>query len=124
VALPDYNWDVVYAAIQRGDYDFVLRNTMPHALAGNSDAQCTIALLYQAGWGVQRDALEAERWLLKATGQDSALAWHNLGSLYFLQIPELKEKWGEGPKCWERANELGFDCAEPYPPWDSKSPKS
>jgi TPR repeat protein len=114
----DYNWDEVSKAMDRCDFDFALKNAMPHALAGNSDAQCTIALLYQLGWGVQRNAREAERWLLKATSQDSALAWHNLGSLYFAQFPELKEKWGEGRKCWERAKELGFDCAEPYPPWE------
>jgi TPR repeat protein len=114
----DYNWDEVSKAMDRCDFDFVLKNAMPHALAGNSDAQCTISLLYQLGWGVQRDAREAERWLLKATSQDSALAWHNLGSLYFAQLPELKEKWREGRKCWERAKELGFDCAEPYPPWE------
>jgi TPR repeat protein len=118
MASSDYNWDEVSKAIDRGDYDFALKNPMPHALAGNSDAQCTIALLYQTGWGVQRDVREAECWLLKATSQQSALAWHNLGSLYFAQLPELKEKWGEGRKCWERAKELGFDCAEPYPPWE------
>jgi hypothetical protein len=38
-----------------------MTNAMPHALAGSPDAQCTIALLYEAGWGVQRDFLEAER---------------------------------------------------------------
>jgi TPR repeat protein len=121
MALPDYNWDEVSKAIERADYEFVLNNAMPHALAGNPDAQCTIALPYQAGWGVHQDVLEAERWLLKAAVQNNALAWHNLGSLYFLQLPELKEKWGEGARCWERAKELGFDCAEPYPPWVPKT---
>ena len=83
-----------------------------------------IALLYQAGWGVQRDVLEAERWLLKATAQNSPLAWHNLGTLYFCQHRELRDKWGEGRKCWERAKELGFNCGEPYPPWETESGKS
>ncbi|MGA9730510.1 MAG: hypothetical protein WA757_14725 [Candidatus Acidiferrales bacterium] len=121
-SLPDYNWDEVSKAIEHGDYDFVLKNAMPHALAGNSDAQCTIAFLYEAGWGVQRDVLEAERWLLKATAQNSPLAWHNLGTLYFVQHRELEHKWCEGRKCWERAKELGFNCGEPYPPWDPESP--
>jgi TPR repeat protein len=89
---------------------------MPHALAGNADAQCTIALLYQAGWGVQRDVHEAECWLLKATAQNSALAWHNLGTLYVMKYTGLEERWGEARKCWERAKELGFNCGEPYPP--------
>jgi TPR repeat protein len=122
MAPADYNWDEVSKAIERGDYESVLKNAMPHALGGNTDAQCTIALLYQSGWRVRRDVREAERWLLKATSQNSPLAWHNLGSLYFLQLPEFKEKWGEARKCWERAKELGFDCAEPYPPWDPATP--
>jgi len=42
-----------------------LENATPHAVAGNTDAQCTIASMYQCGFGVQRDFLEAERWLLK-----------------------------------------------------------
>ena len=79
---PSYNPDEIMNAIQRADYGFVLENAMPHALAGNPDAQCTIALMYECGFGIQRDFLEAERWLLKATQQNSALAWNNLGTLY------------------------------------------
>ena len=115
MAIPDYNWDEVSKAFNRADYQFVLENAMPQALAGNSDAQCMIALLYETGLGVQRDVLEAERWLLKATAQNNCVAWNNLGSMYMMQHPELKHKWGEGRKCWERAKELGFNCAEPYP---------
>ncbi|MGA7853539.1 MAG: hypothetical protein WCA15_09450 [Candidatus Acidiferrales bacterium] len=124
MTLPEYNCDEVLSAIESADYEFALKNAMPHAVAGNPDAQCTIALLYQLGWGVQRDVLEAERWLLRATAQDSPLAWHNLGSLYFTQFPELKHKWREGRKCWERAKKLGFNCAEPYPPWETESDKT
>jgi uncharacterized protein len=123
MTLPDYNWDEVAKAFQRADYEFVLKTALPHALAGNSDAQCTIALVYELGWGVQRDVREAERWLLRATAQDSPLAWHNLGSLYFMQYPELKHKWSEGRECWERAAELGFNCGAPYPPWKTEIPK-
>jgi TPR repeat protein len=110
MALPDYNVDEISEAIQRADYEFVLKYAMPYALAGNSYAQCEVALAYQCGWGVQRDILEAERWLLKATAQNNPMAWHNLGTLYSMQHPELEQKWGEGRKCWERAKELGFNC--------------
>lgn len=58
---PDYNWDEVSKAIGRADYEFVLKNTMPHALAGNADAQCTIALLYQVGWGGHGEGRPQER---------------------------------------------------------------
>jgi TPR repeat protein len=48
---------------------------------GNSDAQTTVALLYQCGLGVNRDVLEAERWLLMAAERGNPVAWNNLGSL-------------------------------------------
>lgn len=111
-----YNSEEILSAIERADYEFVLKNAMPHALAGNADAQCTIALLYEVGWAVQRDFIEAERWLLKAAVQNSALAWNNLGTLYAMKHPGLEQRWGEARKCWERAKELGFNCGEPYRP--------
>jgi hypothetical protein len=40
MGLPD--WDEVSKAIERSDYEFVLKNAMPHALAGNSDAQAQL----------------------------------------------------------------------------------
>jgi TPR repeat protein len=52
----------------------------------------------------------AERWYLMATAQNNALAWHNLGTLYFLRLPELEHRWPEAEKCWENAMSLGFDC--------------
>lgn len=108
-----YNSEEILKAMGRADYEFVLKNAMPHALSGNPDAQCTIGLLYEVGWGVKRDLLEAERWLLRATAQNSALAWHNLGTLYATKYPDLKQRWGEAQECWERAKELGFDCDAP-----------
>lgn len=113
--LPAYNSDEVFDAFQRADYAFVLEKALAHAVAGNADAQCTIALLYQCGFGVEPNFLEAERWLLRATEQNSALAWHNLGTLYAMKHPELKQRWHQAQNCWNRASELGFDCAHPYP---------
>jgi TPR repeat protein len=43
-------------------------------IAGNSTAQVTVAFLYESGLGVERDVLEAERWLLKATEKDDPVA--------------------------------------------------
>lgn len=115
MALREYDFGEILDAIKRADYEFVLNNAMPHALVGNSDAQSTIALVYENCWGVQKDVLEAERWLLKATAQDSPLAWHNLGTMYAMKYPILEQRWDEARRCWERAKELGFDCGYPYP---------
>jgi TPR repeat protein len=111
-AMASYNSEEIINAIQRADYAFVLQRAMPHALAGNADAQCTIALLYEGGLGVQIDFLEAERWLLKATAQNSALAWHNLGTLCATKHPGLEHRWGEARMCWEKAAELAFVVAD------------
>jgi TPR repeat protein len=111
--LSPYDSEKVLDAFQRADYALVLEKALPHAIAGNADAQCTIALLYQGGLGVPTNVLEAERWLLRATEQNSALAWHNLGTLYALKVSDLKHRWGDAQRCWKRAVELGFNCAAP-----------
>jgi TPR repeat protein len=113
--LPPYNSEEVLDAFERGDYAFVLYKALPHAVVDNADAQCTIALLYQCGFGVPQNFLEAESWLLRATEQNSALAWHNLGTLYALKVPALQHRWADAKSCWKRAAELGFNCAAAYP---------
>jgi TPR repeat protein len=82
MSTPAYNSDAAMTAFERKDYEFVLREALPHANAGSSDAQCMVSLLYQCGFGEPLDFAEAEAWLLKATTQNSALAWNNLGTLY------------------------------------------
>jgi hypothetical protein len=64
----EYNLEAVTIALQSGDREAALRLILPHAEAGNSDAQCEMALL-------SPDFEEAERWLLKAAeaGQPSRL---------------------------------------------------
>src|SRR6267378_6030913 len=104
------------AAFERADYELVLKLAMPYAIKGNSDAQTTAALLYQCGLGVNRDVLEAERWLLMAAERDNPVAWNNLGSLYASKVPELRHRWDAAQGCYERAKELGLKVAEPYPP--------
>jgi TPR repeat protein len=111
-----YEFEIAMQAFTRGDYGDVLRTALPHAKAGNSDAQCMIALLYQCGFGVIRDLAEAERWLLRATEQNSPLAWNNLGTLYAVGGPGLTKGPEQARQCYQRAKELGFDCAKPYPP--------
>jgi|ERR1700730_1508926 len=103
-------------AFQRGDFESVLKLAMPHSAAGSSDAQTMLALLYQCGFGVERNILEAERLLVKAAEQGNPVAWNNLGSLYASKCPELEHHWSDATKCHKRAKELGFDRAEPYPP--------
>jgi TPR repeat protein len=112
IYIPDNALD----AFEKKDYDLVVKLAMPHAIRGNSDAQTTVALLYQSGLGVERDVLEAERWLLKAAEQNNPVAWNNLGTLYALKLPELKHRWSDAMNCYEKAKALGLNVAEPYSP--------
>jgi uncharacterized protein len=112
----EYDSEAVLSAFQRKEYGSVFRMALPHAQGQNPDAQCTIALLYEAGLGVKKDVLEAERWLLKATEQNSCLAWHNLGTMYAMGHVELKPKWGDVLRCYQKAKDLGFNMGNPYPP--------
>jgi TPR repeat protein len=111
-----YNPGDALHAYERHDYELVLKLALPAAMDGNSDAQTIVALLYQGGLGVNRDVLEAERWLLMAAERGNPVAWNNLGSLYASKIPELRHRWDEAQECYERAQELGLKVAEPYPP--------
>ena len=114
--LPDYEPSPYQEAFDREDYQSALQLALPYANAGNSVAQRTVAILYETGLGVERDVLEAERWLLKATAQNDPVAWHNLGTMYATKHSELEHRWSDARKCWKKAKELGFNLAEPYPP--------
>jgi len=79
-----------------------------------------VSLLYQCGYGVERDLAKAEEWLLRASAQYDALAWNNLGTLYAIGGEELSQGMGKSHEWYVRAKELAFDCAEPYPPGTSE----
>ena len=111
-----YDFEITLEAFKRRDYGEVLRTVLPHAMAGNADAQCMVSLLYQNGFGVSRDLAEAERWLLKAAEQGNTIAWNNLGTLYAIGGAGPTKGPDRATECYERAKELGFDCAKPYPP--------
>ena len=113
---PKYNPSDALDAFECQDYELVLKLVLPAAMDGNSDAQTMVALLYEGGLGVNRDVLEAERWLLMAAERGNPVAWNNLGSLYASKIPELKHRWDAAQECYERAQKLGFKIAEAYPP--------
>ena len=113
---PKYNPSNALDAFEHQDYELVLKLALPAATDGNSEAQIMVALLYTCGLGVNRDVLEAERWLLMAAERGNPVAWNNLGSLYASKTPELRHRWDAAQECYERAQELGLKVAEPYPP--------
>ena len=115
-AMTKYDFGIASAAFDRKDYEAVLRHTLPYATAGDAHAQCMISLLYQSGLGVKQDSRKAEAWLIRATEQNSPVAWNNLGSLYASRLPGLSRGPDAAGECYERAKQLGFDRGTPYPP--------
>lgn len=111
-----YHAEAVIEAFCRGEYERVFRIALPHAEAGQGDAQCMVSLLYQCGYGVPQDLAAAEQWLLRAADQNNPVAWNNLGTLYRLGWPGVPVDKEKAHQCYLRAKELGFDCAHPYPP--------
>jgi TPR repeat protein len=112
----EYDFAAVTAAIMSADYVTALRLVLRHAQAGNSDAQCAMALLYEAGWGVPRDVAKAKQWLIKAAEQGNAVAWNNLGT-YYAQEGLKRSAF----QCFERAKQLGLNVGHPYPPPSDES---
>jgi hypothetical protein len=70
------------AAARAGDYATALREWRPLAESGDRDAQFNLALLYENGFGVPADGLEAARWYRLAAEQDDRSAQAYLAEMY------------------------------------------
>ena len=68
--------------IRQQKYQAALAEIEPLAENGNTDAQYYLGVLYDNGYGVTKDYIEAQKWYQKAAGQGYASAQFNLGYLY------------------------------------------
>jgi TPR repeat protein len=81
----------------------------------NPQAQVYLASLYQGGLGVPVDGIKAVEWYGKAAAQQinenriSALANHNLGTIYNTGLPGVVPDSTLAKQYWRRAAELGSD---------------
>ena len=69
-------------AFRRGDYATALRLLRPLADQGSVAAQFDLGLLYDNGWGVPKNSIEAFKWYRLATEQGYAKSQYNLGVMY------------------------------------------
>ncbi len=60
----------------------VLQRARPLAEQGNANAQYNMGVIYDEGYGVERDYAKAREWYKKAAAQNYAKAEHNLGVMY------------------------------------------
>ena len=50
------------AAVRRNDYAAALKEWQPIAQQGNSNAQNNLGVMYEKGWGVPQDFVQAVQW--------------------------------------------------------------
>ena len=103
-----YDFEFASALLEKKNCGELWRYALPHANAGDPNAQCLLGFLCEHGLGVVSDLDEAERWLRKATEQDNPVAWNNLGTFW-----AGRREWEKSKQCYRRAVELGFVMAAP-----------
>lgn len=79
--------DEAALAFEQGDYELALREWLPYAAQGNSEALYNLGQLYRQGLGVDRDLARAETYYLRAAQRDHVLAQSNLGTLLYFKQP-------------------------------------
>ena len=75
-------FDESVAAYERSDYATAMRGFRVHAEQGNAAAQLKLGFMYQYGFGVPQDDVEAVKWFRRAAQQGDANAQYNLGVVY------------------------------------------
>jgi hypothetical protein len=82
--------DAARAAYDREDYTAAASLYAPRAAAGEVEAQYRMGMMARFGWGMDKDAAAAVRWLTDAAKQNHPQAQAELGTMYRLGrgVPE------------------------------------
>lgn len=82
--------DAAQAAYEREDYPAAAALYAPRANAGEAEAQYRMGMMARFGWGVEKDAAAAARWLQQAAIRNHPQAQAELGTMYRLGrgVPE------------------------------------
>ncbi|MDD5463131.1 MAG: tetratricopeptide repeat protein [Methylococcales bacterium] len=70
------------AAYVKGDFAQVVNLLRPLAVAGNSEAQYKLGVMYDQGQGVTQDYQQASKWYRLSAEQGKPGAQYNLGVMY------------------------------------------
>ncbi|SRR6266404_8049147 len=105
---PDPHYDRGYEAYSNQNYAEALPQLMPFAEAGDSDAQCAVASMYQLGLGVEANGAEAVRWYRKAATGGSSLACNNLWCIFSAGCHDVSQNKDEARKWYDEAKRRGF----------------
>lgn len=108
-----YGSDLVLAAFERHEFEWILYYSLPFATAGDPHAACMLGVLYQTGNGVEQDAHAAEMWFKRAADRGSIVAWCNLGTLYASGVLGQPD-YHLARVCYEKAWSLGGPTDSAY----------
>jgi TPR repeat protein len=91
-----------------GNYSSAFTLLMPIAKAGEAEAQCLIANMYQTGSGVEHSVLLAIQWYEKSANQGYGVASNNLGEIFFTGANEILPDRQKAIFWYEKAAKQGF----------------
>jgi hypothetical protein len=104
------------ADFEAKNYDSALKTLKPLAEKGDAKSQYALGIMYEYGYGMNKDLPKAQAWYLKAATQGNIDAQYNLGVLYE-HGTGIKKDYAQAAK-WYRAaaaqsdidafNNLGF----------------
>lgn len=101
--------------IENKNYVAALRLLAPLAEAGNPEAICNLAALYQCGWGVEVDGKRAVALYEQVAvlgireGRLSGVAFHNLATIFTTGLPGVEPNRQKAEEYSERARQFGFE---------------
>ncbi len=89
------------------DYELALAILKPLAENGDSQAQITLGVMHDFGYGVDKDATEAMRWYIKAAEQGIPVIQHDVGVKYF-EGQGVKQDYSRAAYWWEQSASSGL----------------
>ncbi len=95
-------------AYEENDYATALKELMPLAEKGNSEAQVILGKMYMLGRGVLKDPDQAMRWFKASGAQGNAEAQFFIGSYYLLP----RRNMAEGVRWLQLSSEQGNQDAQ------------
>ena len=108
-ALAGFDEGVV--AFKAGNYELALKEFKPLAEQGDAKAQSNLGLMYESGFGVEKNYQEAINWYRQAANQGLAEAQFNLGVMYQNGIG-VEKNYQEAINWYRQAANQGFAKAQ------------
>lgn len=94
-------------AFTEGNYVGAIQQWQPLADQGNSKAAYNMAIMYDKGYGVQKNSDEVSKWLTRSADLGDVRAWHSLGDMY-----HEKKDYDAAMQWYKKAADAGLADAQ------------